>query len=145
MLEAGVGTGGHRGCLAQQGLAAISAGDQPGGPQRHAEGARGAESTGQLDLFVTELLRSVGFTQSKDGQGGVGTPRQVARARRQAADGDLTGRPKVAERLTESALSEPNAAPGVTQYVCRHGSAREVGGHRNKSPRQVLKGGGRRD
>ena len=126
LFEAGVGAGEHLDRFAQQGLAACSARYEPGGPQRQAQGARGTEGPGQLELFVTEASRRVGFTNSQRGQGSLGTPRQPARADREAAGGDLTGRPKVAECLTEAVLSEQKSAAGVPQYAGRKGHARKV-------------------
>src|SRR6185437_15879477 len=52
LLEAGVRAGEHRDRFAQQGLATCSARYEPGAPQRHAQGARGTEGPGQLELFV---------------------------------------------------------------------------------------------
>ena len=118
----------------------MAAGDEPGGPQRYAEGAPGTEGAGQLELLAAQASRRVGFTEGQSGQGRVGTPRQVARARRQAAGSDLTGRPKVAECVTEATLSEPKAAPGVAQYDPGLRRAEEVNRQGLKSPLGLARG-----
>ena len=46
VFEAGIGAGEHFDRLVQQGLATIATGYKPGGPQRHAQGARGTEGPG---------------------------------------------------------------------------------------------------
>ena len=53
----------------------MAARHQPGGPQRHPQGARGAEGAGQLELFVAKTSGRVALTAGQSGQGGVGTPR----------------------------------------------------------------------
>src|ERR1700677_851302 len=134
LLEAGIGAGEHFDRLRQQGLAVSSSGYEPGGPQRHSQGAWGSEAAGQLELFATEASRRVEFTKGQSGQGGLGAPREVARAQGQAVGGDLTGRPKVGQSLTEAMLSEPKAAPGVTQYHRGLRRAGEVDGQGLESP-----------
>jgi hypothetical protein len=86
---------------------------QPARARGHAQGAGGAEGPGQLQLFVSQGSGGGEFPDCQRGQGGVGTPGQIARADCPGLGGGVTGRPKIVECLLEAVLSELQATLAV--------------------------------
>ena len=111
LFEAGVGAGEHLDRLAQQGLAALTAGYEPGGSERHAQGSRSTEDPGQLELFPTQASRRVGFTESQRGDGSLGTPPQEGGADGPDPGGDLAHTTQVGEGVAEAPLGDPETRP----------------------------------
>ena len=138
LFELGVGAAQHLDRLAQQHLAGRTAGDQPGGPQRHAEGAGGAEGAGQRQFFRAQESCRVMFAQRQMCERGLGAPGEIARAARLRPPGDLAGQPEVGECLGEPPLRQPEAAASMAQQRRRLRHGPEIGRQRLKSPFGVV-------
>ena len=130
LLEPGVGAGQHLDRLAQQQFAVRTAGDEPGGPQRHAERARGAERAGQVRSSTLSTRAASWSPSARSRQCGVRAPRQHGWAECANSRGDLTGCQEVAERFAGTLLSDTEAATRVAQHRRLVRRALQLGGQR---------------